>query len=100
MLRSISYAAAIGVREHRLDEMPEPAVLWERRNRDAFLASYLDRLGGSALLPADPSSLFALLDAFELEKALYEVAYESAHRPDWVGIPLAAALRLLGRRAP
>jgi maltokinase len=34
------------------------------------------------------------LEAFELEKALYEVAYERAHRPGWVEIPEAAVARL------
>ena len=33
--------------------------------------------------------------AFELDKALYELAYEEAYRPDWVPIPLAALRRLL-----
>ena len=36
-----------------------------------------------------------------LEKALYEVAYELANRPDWVEIPLRGILALLdGDRRP
>jgi maltose alpha-D-glucosyltransferase/alpha-amylase len=30
-----------------------------------------------------------------LEKALYEVRYELANRPDWLGIPVAGVLALL-----
>jgi hypothetical protein len=32
---------------------------------------------------------------FILEKALYEIAYELANRPDWVAIPLRGVLALL-----
>jgi predicted trehalose synthase len=39
---------------------------------------------------AEPS----LLDAFELEKACYEVHYEANNRPGWVWLPLAALERL------
>jgi maltose alpha-D-glucosyltransferase/alpha-amylase len=35
----------------------------------------------------------ALLDLALLEKAAYEVCYEAAHRPDWIGIPLAGLAR-------
>ncbi|MDU0479276.1 phosphotransferase [Staphylococcus chromogenes] len=38
-----------------------------------------------------------LLDAFVLDKALYEVAYEANNRPDWVEIPLSAVQRLTQR---
>ena len=38
-----------------------------------------------------------LLDFFLLEKALYEIEYELAHRPDWLHVPLAGTWRILSR---
>ena len=35
-----------------------------------------------------------LVEAFELEKACYEVRYEANNRPDWLTLPLAAIERL------
>ena len=37
-----------------------------------------------------------LLDAYLLEKALYELRYELNSRPDWVHIPLQGILELVG----
>jgi len=46
----------------------------------------------------------ALLDLFLLEKAAYEIKYEAANRPSWIGIPLgglhAIASRLVGLEQP
>ena len=44
----------------------------------------------------------AAIDAFVIEKALYEVCYEAANRPDWLSIPLAGISRLLdnAKRSP
>ncbi|MBA3591867.1 hypothetical protein, partial [Methylibium sp.] len=46
----------------------------------------------------------ALIDLFTLEKAAYELCYESANRPAWIGVPLrglaAIAQRLLEAEAP
>jgi maltose alpha-D-glucosyltransferase/alpha-amylase len=46
-------------------------------------------------VPADAQSLRALLDLFLLEKALYELRYEMANRPDWVEIPLRGLAELI-----
>jgi maltose alpha-D-glucosyltransferase/alpha-amylase len=36
-----------------------------------------------------------VLNAFLLAKAVYEIGYELAHRPDWARIPLEAVTRLV-----
>ena len=41
------------------------------------------------------SDLALMLDAFLLEKAVYELGYELNHRPDWVKIPLQGIVELI-----
>jgi maltokinase len=77
MLRSLDYAARTAEREGGLAADP-----WLIRAREAFLGAYGE---------VDP----ALLSAFELEKACYEIRYEAAMRPDWLWLPLAAVERLV-----
>jgi maltokinase len=99
MMRSFHYAAQVGLLERGEDMDDELAALgaeWERRACEAFLDGYLDTDVIDKLLPADDASLLAVLDAFTLDKAVYEVGYELAHRPAWATIPLAAVGRLLG----
>jgi maltokinase len=81
MLRSLDYAARTAERDHGLD-----AEGWLADAREAFLGAY----GGIG------ASDGALLAAFELEKACYEVRYEAASRPAWLWLPLAAVERLVG----
>jgi len=38
-----------------------------------------------------------LLDFFLIEKAAYEIGYESANRPTWVPIPLSGLARIVRR---
>jgi maltokinase len=97
ILRSFHYAAATGLAEWDLgdQELDELLAAWEQRNRAAFLDGYLAHEGIDALLPADPTSRASLLAAFELDKAVYELGYELAHRPDKVSIPLAGIDRLV-----
>ena len=52
---------------------------------------------GSPVYPANKLQGKALVDFFTLEKAVYEVIYELANRPEWVSIPLAGVLRALAK---
>lgn len=98
MLRSFHYATEVALLERHEppgDELAALAVAWEDRNANSFLAGYLNEPGIDSLLPADDGALHSLLGAFELGKAVYEVGYERAHRPDWLAIPQRAVERLL-----
>jgi len=99
MLRSLHYASAVALTERDGDEFDQPAEAWEARNRQAFLDGYLPAAAKGGILPADQASADAVLAAFELEKAVYELSYERSHRPDWEHIPRTALRRLgVGRR--
>ena len=71
------------------------AEAWEERATEAFLQGYTSIDEVHRLLPAERASRDALLTLFELDKAVYEVAYEQAHRPELAGIPRKAVDRLL-----
>jgi predicted trehalose synthase len=87
MLRSFDYAlATAGV------------VAGAPPLREAFLEGYAGGAAGApAYLPAAAAARAAWCDFFELDKALYELEYEMNNRPDWVHLPLAGILRVLGR---
>jgi predicted trehalose synthase len=44
------------------------------------------------LIPIGDDAFGRALAAWELDKALYEVAYEARNRPDWIELPLQALL--------
>jgi 1,4-alpha-glucan branching enzyme len=84
MLRSFDYAAG-----HVALHTTEPAVAeqahhWAQECRTAFLEGYRAEAG------VDLDDLGLLVDALWLDKALYEVVYETRNRPDWVDVPLSA----------
>src|SRR5918999_6053673 len=83
MLRSLDYAARTAGRDAgRIGLEPDA---WLAQARGAFLGAY------GAIGPADE----ALLAAFEVEKACYEVRYEANNRPDWLWLPVEALERLV-----
>jgi maltokinase len=100
MLRSLHYAAATGLAEWDQGDEELVGLLaeWEARNRDAFLSAYEAHEGIDALLPADPAGRASVLAAFELDKAVYELGYELAYRPELASIPLAGIQRLTDGR--
>jgi maltokinase len=98
MVRSFHYAARTGLAEWGRDVDPELVALseaWETRAVDEFWQAYQAVPGIDVLLPADADDRGRILRAFELDKAVYEVTYEIAHRPDWVDIPASAVRRTL-----
>jgi maltokinase len=98
MLRSLQYATRFTLGEKTVN-YPAPlgplARSWEDRNRAAFVQGYYECEGIEDLLPVALDDREAVRLAFEVDKALYELAYEQAYRPDWVPIPLSALQRLL-----
>jgi len=94
MLRSFDYAArrvTVGLAPGpATDAAIERADAWATAARDAYCRGY------AAVSGRDPRSYPIVLAALELEKALYEVVYETRNRPSWLPIPLHAVARLLG----
>jgi maltose alpha-D-glucosyltransferase/alpha-amylase len=72
--------------------------LWTQKLIEAYWKSYRAALSDDRLWPGDEEQSRQLLDLFLLEKAFYEIEYELTNRPDWVGIPLDATLRILRQR--
>ena len=71
------------------------ADLWYRQMSATFLESYLATTAGANFLPKKESDLQILLEAYLLDKAVYEVGYELNHRPDWVVIPVRGIKHIL-----
>jgi 1,4-alpha-glucan branching enzyme len=94
MLRSFDFVAGSweqanpGLSEAQTADL----MAWAARARTAFLDGYASGSG------RDPREDGELLDALELDKALYEVVYEARNRPTWLAIPTTAVARLSARR--
>jgi maltose alpha-D-glucosyltransferase / alpha-amylase len=95
MLRSFHYASwasAFDLAESAvptsLEEMEPWRRLWYRWTCVAFLRSYLAATEGAPFLPETQEEFRALLDAYLLEKAIYELGYELNNRPNWINIPI------------
>jgi maltose alpha-D-glucosyltransferase/alpha-amylase len=101
MLRSFGYAAYAGLSAHSTTRPGDATRLepwahaWQAWTSAAFLRTYLDIAGAATFLPSTAQETERLLDAFVLDKALYELRYELNNRPDWVRIPLWSILRFL-----
>ena len=102
MLRSFSYAAYAGLyafaqrRPEDAKNLEPWARFWQSAVSTEFLRAYQHAIHTTnpGLIPA-PAQAQLLLDAYLLEKSLYELLYELDNRPAWVRIPLVGILSLL-----
>ncbi len=93
MLRSFDYVAGSVLRSGAPAPDLSPTE-WARTARVAFLSGYAGASGSHD--GERPGATNGLLDALELDKALYEAVYEARNRPGWLDIPVEAVQRLAG----
>jgi maltose alpha-D-glucosyltransferase / alpha-amylase len=100
MMRSFQYAAysALWQPAMRAEDVPfleRWADLWYRQMSSVFLQSYLQTTAGAIFVPQNQEDLQVLLEAYLLDKAVYEIGYELNNRPDWVVIPIRGIKHIL-----
>lgn len=94
MCRSLDYLLRCAAREGGPAYAAADAANLQRR----YVAGYARRVSGQPWWPARQADADAVLAAYVLDKALYELAYELRNRPDWIDVPLAAVEALLAHR--
>ena len=103
MIRSFHYATYAALRSRastvlRPEDIPileEWSKVWYLWVSVAFLKAYLELVSDLPILPASREGKKTLLNAYLMEKALYEINYELNNRPDWVNLPLQGVLQIL-----
>jgi maltose alpha-D-glucosyltransferase/alpha-amylase len=106
LLRSIDYAAATAD-DATHDSIPEAmreqrtALLQRYRSEasQAFLEAYRAVARAAPHPWATPEAEEALIALFSLQKAAYEIRYEAANRPGWIGLPIRGLAALIDQLA-
>jgi maltose alpha-D-glucosyltransferase/alpha-amylase len=100
MLRSFHYAAASALQGGRQRAEDIPALehwagAWVEWVSREYVASYLQRIGDTSLVPRSKDDTARLLEFYLLEKCVYEISYELDNRPHWLHIPLRGLCAML-----
>jgi maltose alpha-D-glucosyltransferase / alpha-amylase len=105
MLRSFSYGAHFALNRFfestadNANAAPKErlrrwAQVWQNEASARFLHAYRGAIAANSEVLPPPESAQVLLDAYLLEKAVYELVYELNNRPAWLGIPISGILSL------
>jgi maltose alpha-D-glucosyltransferase/alpha-amylase len=101
ILRSFSYAAETARRRVKQDR-PEALDLmktytkeWEKLAGQNFLDAYLNETQDCISVPNNKRVFKKIVSFLSIEKAVYELNYELANRPDWVEIPVCGLIEKL-----
>ncbi|MGI4798404.1 MAG: maltose alpha-D-glucosyltransferase [Janthinobacterium lividum] len=103
LLRSLDYAAAaaapgrVASSEQASQRRHSELERWLIKAGETFMEAYQAVLNAAEPRWVSSTSEAALLDLFLLEKAAYEIKYEVANRPAWVGIPLSGMYTIAAR---
>jgi maltose alpha-D-glucosyltransferase/alpha-amylase len=101
VIRSIDYSTtaaldrAIQLSPDEGGQLATALNSWREQSSLAFWDAYQENLSDSQLWPTGRHQSNCLLDFFLLEKAIYEIGYELANRPDWLRVPLEGTIRIL-----
>ena len=107
LLRSIDYAAAMGLKSGPTDvgdageaKKREIVGRYLPAAKQAFLRAYRVEARQIDHRWSHDDGEHALLTLFTVEKAAYELCYEAANRPTWIGVPLSGLSELVGTLMP
>lgn len=104
MIRSFHYATHNALLRYAPSTPPDEgdmpvlrhwAQFWYVWVSVTFLTFYFNTIEKSSLLPESADQQKILLDAYLLDKAIYEISYELNNRPNWLRVPLNGILQLL-----
>jgi len=100
MMRSFQYAAYAALWQPTMRKEDVPflerwADLWYRETSSLFLQGYLNATSGAIFVPKNSEDIHIMLEAYLLDKAVYEIGYELNNRPGWVVIPIRGIKHIL-----
>lgn len=99
MLRSLDYAAHMATYTHNQRYSGETSELaykltreWHQMAHQSVLDGYQEGIQGCPSAPEHHSEFNRLAAIFNLEKACYELVYETNNRPRWSDVPIAGLI--------
>lgn len=105
MIRSFHYASYAAlfaqvdrgtIRHDRISKLEPWTKFWYQSAITAFYGAYIKHTDWAPFLPDDEHVFCAMIDAFLLDKAIYELGYELSNRPNWLRIPIQGIIDLVG----